>query len=405
MRLVLTSADPEYVCMVVDSYYKSRAHLLNMVSPSTWLASSRFHRSFILPADPDSNRPKQLRVTYSDIGYGFNDTAVPTHDSQPTPKAVVIFIGGLMGGRYTLLRQHDFCLQNGIRILTIDRPGFGGSDPVSISQRISTWLATFPALLAHLKVHHVAIASHSGGAIYAMNTILHHRRLLHPTRPRVTFLAPWVYPDDSGSMNVLTWLPRSGPANFDKWVRLLHNYVAPMIGFSSAASGFLVSDAMENRERDLSASEISGDGGSHDKAHEDAKWIKEASTLIMKYIVSEDISGSSDEATLLLRKSKPILRWGGDSWVDYGQATKLIAAEYSDVRELDVSVFHAATDILNGPGGAVYFDRCWEDLSKMPGNVKVKYSSKQCQGTNHDSIVDPLKGPLRTWLLDLITKE
>lgn len=377
-----------------------------MASPTAWLASCRFHRSFILPADPDANRPGQLRVTYSDIGYGSSDTVVPSRESDPlpTPKAVVVLIGGLMGGRYTCIRQHDFCHFHKIRMLVVDRPGMGGSDPVPLSERMTTWLATFPALLAHLDIPHVAISSHSGGAVYAMNTLLHHRKLLHPTKPCISFLAPWVYPGDSGTMKLLTWLPSAGPAHFDSLVKVMNNYVSPMVGFSSGASDFISSGMFRSSEQDsISMLEVEAGEKSHDKTREDVQWMKEARTLIMKYLIAENISGSSDEATLLLRKSKSVLRWGGDSWADYNEATKLIAAEYS--HGLHVNVFHAATDKLNGPGGAKYFDGCWKDVSSMSTGEIIKYESHQCEGTDHESIIDPLIGPLRDWLLSLVKDE
>lgn len=340
-----TSLTKAYPRVLNTTRHRYRVYPPQMESPAAWLASSRFHRSFLLPADPSSNRPHTLRVTYSDIGYGSSDAAGPNKDPAPSPppRVVVMFIGGLMGGRFTGIRQHDFCVHHRIRQLTVDRPGMGGSDPVPISERMNTWLATFPALLAHLNIPHVALACHSGGAIYTMNTLLHHRKLLDPERPSVAFLAPWVYPADSGTMKLLTWLPSAGPAHFDSLVKLVNNYVSPMIGFSSAASGFLVSRSGER----LQVTKLTDDSTeeSHDKTREDVEWMKEARTLIMKYLIIENVSGSSDEAVLLLRKSKSVLRWGGEHWADYSEATKLIAARYGE--GLHVSVYHAATDKMN----------------------------------------------------------
>lgn len=49
-----------------------------------------------------------------------------------------------------------------------------------------------PLLLAHLDIAHVSLASHSGGDIYLLNTLLTYPSLLHPETPYVCFFAPWV---------------------------------------------------------------------------------------------------------------------------------------------------------------------------------------------------------------------
>lgn len=95
-----------------------------------------------------------------------------------------------MGGRYSLLRLHFIATRLKIRILTIDRPGLGGSTAVPLRSRLATWLATVSALLAHLRVPYVSLASHSGGALYLISTILSYRGLLHPRNPHIVFLAP-----------------------------------------------------------------------------------------------------------------------------------------------------------------------------------------------------------------------
>lgn len=49
-----------------------------------------------------------------------------------------------------------------------------------------------PLLLAHLNIAHISLASHSGGDIYLVNTLLTYPYLLHPETPYVCFFAPWV---------------------------------------------------------------------------------------------------------------------------------------------------------------------------------------------------------------------
>jgi len=68
------------------------------------------------------------------------------------------------------------------------RPAFGGSTPVAINIRMQVWLETVPALLQQLDVKHVAIVTHSAGAVYTLNTLFHLRSLLDPKAPYVAFL-------------------------------------------------------------------------------------------------------------------------------------------------------------------------------------------------------------------------
>ena len=63
------------------------------------------------------------------------------------------------------------------------RFGIGQSTNVPIEQRISSWVEVVPKLLAHLEIPHVALASHSAGTLYLLNTLYSCRQILSPTRP------------------------------------------------------------------------------------------------------------------------------------------------------------------------------------------------------------------------------
>jgi len=54
--------------------------------------------------------------------------------------------------------------------------------------RMRIWLETVPALLQRLDVRHVAMVTHSAGAVYTLNTLSHHRSFLDPKAPYVAFL-------------------------------------------------------------------------------------------------------------------------------------------------------------------------------------------------------------------------
>lgn len=67
-------------------------------------------------------------------------------------------------------------------------PGMGGSTSVPLEQRLAIWLETVPAILAHLSIEHVTLASHSAGTIYLLNTLYHCRSILPPDKPVVSLL-------------------------------------------------------------------------------------------------------------------------------------------------------------------------------------------------------------------------
>lgn len=67
----------------------------------------------------------------------------------------------------------------------------GHSTDVPLGQRVSVWIELVPRILEHLGVEHVAFVSHSAGTIYLLNTLYHHRRLLHPEKPLVGLLGTY----------------------------------------------------------------------------------------------------------------------------------------------------------------------------------------------------------------------
>lgn len=92
-----------------------------------FICDSKFHKSFVLPADPEAGRQKPYRTTYADFG-----------DVSST--AVVLFCGALFGSRLCYSPIDQLAKNNHVRIIHPDRPGVGGSDPVEPRKRIQTWL-------------------------------------------------------------------------------------------------------------------------------------------------------------------------------------------------------------------------------------------------------------------------
>lgn len=97
-----------------------------------YLADSRFHRKLWLPPNAEAGRPKTLRLTYSDLG----NTAATGKHGQP----VVLFCGGMFMSRYMTSRADEKCKELGLRLITVDKPGMGGSGPVKLECKVKTWL-------------------------------------------------------------------------------------------------------------------------------------------------------------------------------------------------------------------------------------------------------------------------
>ena len=308
-----------------------------------------------------------------------------------------------MGGRYTLCRVADIARRLRIRIITIDRPGMGGSTPVPLEHRLSTHLATIPALLSHLRIKHVTLASHSGGAPYLLQTLLAHRGLLHPDRPHVVVLAPFIPPHDSGAplMRLTASLPSGLIRRFHYAATLASRTITLSAGvslpFSQAGAG--ATPAVTNA---INAAE-----GSDEM---ERAVLKNMEKLSMQYVFAENISGCSDDALLYLRKDmssngsapsgQPTLDWldwanlsGKVAVAEQTQRTHMDQNEEPSKVKLRFDAFHAEKDVMSGTKGARYFDACWGRHS-----ADLEYVSRVTDGTNHDSILDPSLGVIDVWL-------
>lgn len=380
------------------------------------LCDARLHQSFILPVSAlqNTNIKEPLRVTYSDIGDSPSRSRRNQLDGQTTEseQCVVLFIGGLMGGRYTHYRSGSIAQRLRVRIITIDRPGFGGSTPVPVEQRLAVHLATVPALLAHLGIAHVTLASHSGGAPYLMQTLLAYRGLLHPTRPHVVLLAPWVHPDDGGAplMSITARLPAG-------LIRRFHSVATFANGAFAVSSGLAFWRA--------GALAVAG-GGDADDEEENEDRLEAAALpyldkLVMQYFFAENTQGCSDDALLYLRKKAPGATSGQsgatDDWLDWTRVSAAVAEQERSRRrrrnlpeqqqpsetndsnaeeKLKIDALHCEKDIMVGAKGAKHFDACFGGHSE-----DLCYTSKVMKGVNHDSILDPSLGVSEVWLRDV----
>lgn len=64
----------------------------------------------------------------------------------------------------------------------------GHSTDVPLPQRLATWIEMVPRLLAHLQIKHVALAAHSAGTMYLLNTLFRCRDILDKNRPLVALI-------------------------------------------------------------------------------------------------------------------------------------------------------------------------------------------------------------------------
>jgi hypothetical protein len=219
-------------------------------------------------------------------------------------------------------------------------------------------------------------------------------------------LAPFVHPDDSGAplMRVTASLPSGLIRRFHSAATLANRTIKFSAGaslpFSQAGATPAVTNAINAEEG----------GDEMEKAV-----LKNMEKLSMQYVFAENISGSSDDALLYLRKktSSDGTEPSGQSteeWLDWASlAGKVAAAEqerrthvdqndgssdsHRETVKIKFDAFHAEKDIMSGTKGAKYFGACWERHS-----ADIGYVSRVTEGTNHDSILDPSLGVVDVWL-------
>ncbi|KAI2637753.1 hypothetical protein GGS26DRAFT_588123 [Hypomontagnella submonticulosa] len=326
----------------------------------------RFHRSFTLP--PDASRPAEFKVTYADFGH-HND------------ERVMLFCGPLLGSRYLLTTKDGLAQQHGVRIISPDRPGFGGTTNVPPADRVRVWLEIVEALLQHLGIKHVAVVGYSGGAIYAMNVLLRLRHLLHPTHPYVALCTPWVHPSHSGvsTLKLAGLLPNGLVGSYDRLLQLVSN-MGPAFQFSNVLAGLIPSLSR--------GSEPLPPGVDPEAVALEESLQKE----LLSRVTKEDVRGISQDALLLLKRDEYPGCWG--TWGDYDTLVPLLAqaekerrtADSITVSPLRVHVFFAESDMMIGTTVArAWLDHCWR--LEQRGDA-IEYSSVVIPKTTHDNILD-----------------
>ncbi|KAI0435278.1 hypothetical protein F5Y09DRAFT_293535 [Xylaria sp. FL1042] len=331
-----------------------------------FLDDERFHQTFTLP--PDASRPAGFKVTYADFGHRNNER-------------VLLFCGPLVGSRYLLTTKDKLARQYGVRIISPDRPGFGGTTNVPPADRVRVWLDIVESLLKHLSIKQIFVFGYSAGAVYAMNVLLRLRHLLHPTHPYVALCTPWVHPSHSG---VSTWklasmLPNGLVGTYDKLFQAVGN-MGSALNFSNVLAGFIPSLGQ-------------GPAPLAPGADSDAVALEESlSTEILRRVTNEDVRGISEDALLLVKREEYPGCWG--IWNDYNTLVPLLAqaererrtTDSNPVSQLKVRVFFAESDHMIGTTVAqTWLNNCWRPEQRGPA---IDYTSVIIPKTNHDNILN-----------------
>jgi hypothetical protein len=289
---------------------------------------------------------------------------------------------------------------------------------VTIDIRMSTWLETVPALLQRLDVEHVAIVTHSAGALYTLNTLFHHRSLLDPKAPYVALLgtclvvyclstrtklttppAPFVPTAHSGA--TLTTIAAKLPTNLLDSYAGLNTFINSKIMPSASWSGGIISSAAAlfsfPASTDIPGAETSTSTTPLEQYGFDEDTAKIIEKLSLKYMFAENTTGVNEEMKLCLQKCDDA-DWG--ELADYSSCIRNIAVNEAalvsrepNAAKVSVEAFFGGSDIMIAKRGQEYFEQCWQS-DGVKG--KVNFTTSTFPETNHDSLLgDQKKGALK----------
>ncbi|KAJ7484135.1 hypothetical protein FB451DRAFT_1363728 [Mycena latifolia] len=198
--------------------------------PSAYLALPRFNSSLEFSFELDGAESTATAT------YALTDA--PSDGSWP----VLVFFNGLGGHRLIAAMIEGIARAHRVQILTLDKPGAGGSaHGVAIPLAARTrWMHTaLLAVLAHTHIARFAVLSHSNGLFYALYTLLH----LPPTLVATswTLTGPFVPQSISGSVGLR--LAAALPAPLPNALGSLLQLVPPVARAASWSGGLLSASA------------------------------------------------------------------------------------------------------------------------------------------------------------------
>ncbi|KAI9039374.1 uncharacterized protein KD926_009517 [Aspergillus affinis] len=272
----------------------------------------------------------------------------------------------------------------------------GASTSVPLERRVPVWIDLVPRLLAHLNIPHVALASHSAGMIYLLNTLYHCREILHPERPYVAFLAPWVNPTHSRitSMQMAQFLPTRVFSIWNQIPKFLLLTATPVL----ESSGTIV-----NKVSSVSGTAPSGSGSAQVERNRDrlesehgmSKEVqKELEPLTWRFMFEESTQGANDEALQCLCKG-PAGSWGVCE--DYERYVREVVERERNRGHaggrLVVRGFFAESDTMIGEKGRRYVEGCWRghgssytDSDSGGFDDAVDFETAVVPGTDHNTV-------------------
>lgn len=180
-------------------------------------------------------------------------------------------------------------------------------------------------------------------------------------------------------MTLASGLPEGMVGAFDKVAGFFNRNLAPVTGFSGAAS-----DAISGLIPSLQGKSLYIAPGVDVKLaeFEEKLW----GPLIAK-VYSENTQGLGQDAVLLLKRQGHDDFWG--EWRDYDKYVPLLAEKERSLRsgdvKLRVDVFFSESDSMIGTGnGPKWFDHCWREEQRGGG---IDYTSCVIPKAEHDTIV------------------
>ena len=111
----------------------------------------------------------------------------------------VICCVGMGMTRYIMAFYDELAITLRLRLITVDRPGVGESEPCSDGTGLPlNWPDDVSIICNALSISRFSLLAHSAGAIYALATAL---RLPQQVRGRLHLMAPWIPPSQMSSIN------------------------------------------------------------------------------------------------------------------------------------------------------------------------------------------------------------
>ncbi|WVR05296.1 hypothetical protein IAU60_002310 [Kwoniella sp. DSM 27419] len=132
-----------------------------------------------------------LRISFAEVG-------------PASGHPVVVFLG-LGCVRYQISLFDDMAHVHNLRLICIDRWGFGKTDQVIPTQRkVIRWAAVVQGVMDYLNIDRFQVLAHSAGAPYALAVAL---KMGDRVRGQVHLLAPWVSAEIDNGYKWLKWVP------------------------------------------------------------------------------------------------------------------------------------------------------------------------------------------------------